>query len=153
MHSKTIYLDDLEQSKYFAHSLARHLSSGDVITFSGDLGAGKTTLIQHVINGLSVEKIEVTSPTFNLLHIYKLTHLELWHFDLYRLNNAVEVYELGIEDAFLNGVSLIEWPEVITNILPENRLEIRLSFTEKEGSRIIHLTGFYKWAKILENEL
>ena len=122
MHSKTIYLDNIEQTKYFASSLGKHLVSGDVITFSGDLGSGKTTLIQHLINSLSVDRIEVTSPSFNLLHVYKLNGLELWHFDLYRLNNAIEVYELGIEDAFLDGVSLIEWPEIIGNILPENRL-------------------------------
>ena len=153
MHSKEIYLDNIEQMENFAKLLAPHMARRDVITFTGNLGSGKTSLIQFLVKNLSSEEVEVTSPSFNLLHVYKLNQLELWHFDLYRLKNLVEVYELGIEDAFEEGVSLIEWPELINSILPQNRLEIKLSFTEKEGARIINLTGFSRWANILENEL
>ncbi len=153
MQKKEIHLKDLEQTKIFASKLAQIAKVGDIITFSGELGAGKTSFIQYFIQSLSDEIIEITSPTFNLLHIHKLDQLEIWHFDLYRLKNKEEAYELGIEDAFNQAISLIEWPEIIYNILPRNRLEIRLSFTNKLDARILTLTGLGKWAEIIENKL
>ncbi|MCT4635227.1 MAG: tRNA (adenosine(37)-N6)-threonylcarbamoyltransferase complex ATPase subunit type 1 TsaE [Rickettsiales bacterium] len=153
MNIKEIYLDDIEQTKAFAALIAKHLSPGDVVTFSGNLGAGKTSFIKYMINSISQGEVEVTSPSFNLLHIYEQNILEIWHFDLYRLKDIDEIYELGIEDAFIKGVSLIEWPEIIDKILPNNRLEIKLSFANKEKARIVNLVGFLKWSKILENNL
>lgn len=153
MNKKEICLDNIENTKIFASIIAKHLSAGDVITFSGNLGSGKTSFIKYMINSLSLEKLEVTSPSFNLLHIYELNNLELWHFDLYRLKDIDEIYELGIEDAFIKGVSLIEWPQIIDTILPENRLDIKLSFAKGEEARIVNLTGFSKWSKVLEKEL
>jgi tRNA threonylcarbamoyladenosine biosynthesis protein TsaE len=153
MQQQEIYIDDIEQIKILASKIAQNLSIGDVVTFSGDLGSGKTTLIKYFIEHLSTDSIEVTSPTFNLLHLYKSNNLEIWHFDLYRLKNKIEAYELGIEDAFIYGISLIEWPEVIHDLLPENRLDIKLSFTNKEDSRIVHLSGNSKWTKVINNKL
>lgn len=151
--NKEIYLNSIEETKIFAKFLAKHLAIGDVITFRGNLGSGKTSFIKYLINSLESKEIEVTSPSFNLLHIYNVNELELWHFDLYRVKNVIEIYELGIEEAFINGISLIEWPEIIDSILPKNKLEITLSFGEKEESRIVNLIAFDKWAKILENKL
>lgn len=153
MTIKEIHLDNIQETKNLADSIAKKLSPGDVVTFSGNLGAGKTSFIKYMINSLSQNKIEVTSPSFNLLHIYELNDIELWHFDLYRLKDIDEIYELGIEDAFIKGVSLIEWPEIIDKVLPENRLEIKLSFSDKEEARIVNLIGSSKWSKILEKEL
>lgn len=153
MTIKEVYLKNLEDTKVLATFIAKHLSPGDVVTFRGNLGAGKTSFVKYMINSLSKSEVEVTSPSFNLLHIYDQNNIELWHFDLYRLKDIDEIYELGIEDAFIKGVSLIEWPEIIDKILPKNRLEIKLSFAEKENARIVNLSGFSKWSKILENEL
>ena len=153
MQQQEIYIDNIDQIKILASKIAQHLSIGDVVTFSGDLGSGKTTLIKYFIECLSAKTIEVTSPTFNLLHLYKSNSLEIWHFDLYRLKNKIEAYELGIEDAFIYGISLIEWPEIIHDLLPENKLNIKLSFTNKENSRIVHLSGNSKWTKIINNKL
>ncbi len=153
MKKKEIRLNNLEQTKIFASKLAKIAKVGDIITFSGELGAGKTSFIQYFIQSLSEKNIEITSPTFNLLHIHKLNQLEIWHFDLYRLKSKEEAYELGIEDAFYQAISLIEWPEIIYNILPTSRLEIRLSFTNDSNARIVTLIGFDKWAEVIKNEL
>jgi tRNA threonylcarbamoyladenosine biosynthesis protein TsaE len=144
-----IYLNNLEQTKHLATKLAKLTMPGDVITFSGDLGVGKTSFIQYFVNSLSDKLVEVTSPTFNLVHIYNLDKVEIWHFDLYRLNEAKDLYELGIEDAFNNGIALIEWPEISRNILPKERLELEFSFGEELDARVISYNGFGKWKKLL----
>ena len=153
MKKKEIYLENLAQTKIFASRLAKIAKLGDIITFSGELGAGKTSFIQYFIQSLSDKIIEITSPTFNLLHIHKLAQLEIWHFDLYRLKSKEEAYELGIEDGFNHAISLIEWPEIIYNILPEDRLEIHLSFSTEADARLLTLIGFGKWSKIINNQL
>lgn len=144
-----IYLKDQEQTKKFASKVAKISESGDIITFSGNLGVGKTSFIQYFIRSLSDKEVEVTSPTFNLLHIYQVNSLEIWHFDLYRLKKKEEVYEIGIEDAFDKGLSLIEWPEIIIDILPKNRLDLKIEFTEEKEARIISWSGSNKWIKSL----
>lgn len=149
---KKIYIENIEQLKEFSVKLAKSITLGDVITFVGDLGAGKTTLIREIIHSLlSDDKIEVTSPTFNLLHVYKFDNITISHFDLYRLKNLAEAYELGIEDAFFSSVSLIEWPEIIDDILPNDRLEIQLGFiNNSQTGRELVLKGYSKWEKILK---
>ena len=151
MIEKKISLIDLEQTWDFASKLANITNTGDVITFNGDLGVGKTTFIKSFINKLASEDVEVTSPTFNLLHLYKLEKFEIWHFDLYRIKNKEEIFELGIEDAFEYGISLIEWPEIIRNILPRDRLEIEISFGESEFSREIILKAYGTWKNKIIN--
>jgi tRNA threonylcarbamoyl adenosine modification protein YjeE len=144
-----IYLDNINETQAFASMLARIAKTGDIITFSGDLGVGKTSFIQFFIKSLAGQEIEVTSPTFNLLHIYKFNIGEVWHFDLYRLRDKKEIYELGIEDAFSYAISLIEWPEIINDILPKDRLEIKLSFGEDENSRSLSLKAYGNWKEKL----
>lgn len=149
-----IELDGIKETKHFLKNISKYLSLGDVVTFSGNLGAGKTTFIKCLIESIAGEDIEVTSPTFNLLHVYKLDMMEIWHFDLYRLKTLSEVYELGIEDAFVDAVSFIEWPELINSILPKERLEIKIDFSNEDSSkRIVTLKGFSKWKDIIENGL
>ena len=152
MNKTEIHLDDLERTKFYASKLAKLTNIGDVITFTGKLGAGKTSFIQYFIRSLAEDELEVTSPTFNLLHVYKLDKLEIDHFDLYRLKNIEEAYELGIEHAFENAITLIEWPQIIMNILPKDRLEINLSFGEKENSRLMTLQAFGKWDNIITQD-
>lgn len=145
MQEKVFSLSNINKTCEFAKKLAKFVKATDVITFSGDLGVGKTTFIQAFIKALATEDIEVTSPTFNLLHIYNLSQFEIWHYDLYRINNIEEVYELGIEDSFHYAVTLIEWPEIINNIIPEDRLEIELFFGDSEFSREIKLKAYGIW--------
>ncbi len=139
-----VALDDLAATARLARALARQLAPGDVVGLSGALGAGKTTLARDVIRALGGAE-EVPSPTFTLVQVYELADLTVWHFDLYRVGAPEEAYELGIEDAFADGASLIEWPERMAPLLPTDRLDIALSITG-ETSRRARLTGHGRWA-------
>src|SRR5215831_17568551 len=98
-------------------------ATGDIIALKGDLGAGKTTFARHFIRARGGTE-EVPSPTFTLVQVYELGAAPIWHFDLYRIKSSEEAWELGIEDAFSEGISLIEWPERLGSLLPQRRLEI-----------------------------
>ena len=98
------------ETEHLASRLAKIAAMGDVITLSGDLGAGKTVFARAFICALG-EVQEVPSPTFTLVQSYYLNPIPVHHFDLYRLENPEDAFELGIEDLFSQGISLIEWPE------------------------------------------
>jgi len=116
---------------------------GDVIALRGDLGAGKTTLARGLIRALTGPATEVPSPTFTLVQTYETPGLAIWHFDLYRLELAAESRELGLDEA-MDGLTLLEWPERLGQLLPATRLEVRLSF-EGEG-RIARLADHSDWS-------
>lgn len=144
-YKKEFYVYSLDGLKELAKTITPFLIKGNILTFTGNLGAGKTTFIKFLIDSLDKNsQILVTSPTFNLVHIYNLKDLEVWHFDLYRLKNISEVYELGIEDAFVNGISLIEWPQIIEPIL-DDIIKIQFSFSNQENKRLISISGKEKW--------
>jgi tRNA threonylcarbamoyladenosine biosynthesis protein TsaE len=107
----------------------------DVIALKGDLGTGKTTFARAFIRALGNRDEDVPSPTFTLVQVYELDRTAIWHFDLYRLRSPEEAWELGIEDAFSAGISLIEWPERLGPLLPGRRLEITLAFGALSGAR------------------
>lgn len=113
----------------FANIIAKQISKGAIILLYGDLGVGKTFLSSEIINLLMQRNIIVTSPTFQLLNIYDAEKYNIYHYDLYRLKHLEEIYELGIEDA-LNGenIAIIEWPEIIESILPNDVWRVKISF-------------------------
>ena len=100
-----------------------------MIALKGELGAGKTSFARAFIRARGGDDDEVPSPTFTLVQIYELPGATIWHFDLYRLRDPEEAWELGIEDAFRDGISLIEWPERLGALLPARRLEIALELS------------------------
>ena len=112
----------LAQTKHLAESLAKQLQVGDIIALYGTLGVGKTAFTRFLVQSFCGEKEEVPSPTFTLLQTYETDDFPIFHFDLYRLKKPDEVLELGIEDAFYDGVSLIEWPEKMGSYLPEKKV-------------------------------
>lgn len=129
MFSKTF--SSQSELEAFAKALARHCTTGDVIALYGSLGAGKTVFSRAFIRSLSDENEEVPSPTFTLVQTYDVQsaggeETAVWHFDLYRLKEAEEIYELGFEEALSSGISLIEWPERAGRLLPRSRLEIKI---------------------------
>ncbi len=121
-----ITLHNEQDSIEFAHNFSKTLTAGTIVTFSGDLGSGKTFICREVIKSLCGPDTKVTSPTFNLLQTYQAPNFVIYHFDLYRLKSRDEIYELGIEDAWNNNLCLIEWSEIIASLLPENHIQIKL---------------------------
>ena len=107
-------LENEEATGILASQLANLVQPRDIIALTGDLGLGKTTFARSFITALGGSG-EVTSPTFTLVQVYEFTSINIYHFDLYRIKEPEEIFELGIEDAFADGVSLIEWPERMGN--------------------------------------
>lgn len=120
-------LPDEAATAALAARLAPLLRPGDLVCLQGDLGAGKTAFARALINGLPGPREEVPSPTFTLVQTYPRDGLEIWHFDLYRLERPDEVWELGLEEALAAGASLVEWPERAGGLLPAERLVVRLA--------------------------
>lgn len=112
-----------------ASEVASSLRCGDVVLLYGDLGVGKTFFSGLLINSLSQLNHVVTSPTFNIMQQYEVDRFTVYHYDLYRLQNAEELWQLGLDEALNNGVAIIEWPDVARHLLPKNCIEIRLSFS------------------------
>lgn len=146
----------VEETQALAEKLANLLTVGDCITLQGDLGAGKTTFVQSLIRTLSDHQVGVTSPTFNLLQTYDVTlengeATSIWHYDLYRIENEEELLELALEDALEDGVTVIEWPELILHALPDSRISIVIDFGECIDGRDISFTSHGEAAQRLED--
>lgn len=141
----TIELRDEAATDALAARLAAVARPGDVIALQGELGAGKTRFARAFIAARGGDEA-VPSPTFTLVQSYDLPGVTVWHFDLYRLRAAEEAWELGIEDAFRDGISLIEWPERLGILLPRRRLLISLDFAGKPQARQVRLSGDGEWA-------
>ena len=117
-----------------AARLAPLAAPGDVIGLSGSLGSGKTTFARAFIRArLDRPEEEVPSPTFTLVQLYEHAAGAIWHFDLYRLGAPADACELGIEDAFAGAISLIEWPERLGALMPDDRLRVHLAQGEGHG--------------------
>ena len=124
--------------------IAEGLKTGDLVALSGELGAGKTALARAILHHLGVTE-EVPSPSFTLVQSYDTGTLAVYHFDLYRLERAGELVELGLDDALNSGAALVEWPE---HGLPMSLLDdaLRVSLVAASGeSRIAKLSGPARW--------
>jgi tRNA threonylcarbamoyladenosine biosynthesis protein TsaE len=126
--------------------LAALVRPGDVIALEGGLGTGKSTLARALIRALTDPEEEVPSPTFTLVQQYEAEAGLVWHFDLYRLDRPDDALELDIEEAFADGISLIEWPDRLGPHLPRRRLEVRLAEGEDGLGRHATLTAHGNWA-------
>ena len=140
MEEKIIYIKNEEETIKFGTELAAKLTPGTVIALIGDLGTGKTSLTKSIAAALGIEEI-ITSPTFNIVKEYDSGRLPLYHFDVYRIGDVDEMYELGYEEYFYGkGVSIVEWADLIEEIMPEDTLTINIEYGEKEGERIYKCT-------------
>lgn len=144
MSSIIISLPDLRTTSALGRYLGETARPGEVITLAGSLGAGKTTLTQAIGQGLEVPaSCYITSPTFSLLHEYP-GRLPLYHLDLYRLGDETEIEDLGLlEYLYGTGLSVIEWPDRLGSLMPENRLHIELSLVD-ETARLAEITAHGK---------
>ncbi|MEX2574971.1 MAG: tRNA (adenosine(37)-N6)-threonylcarbamoyltransferase complex ATPase subunit type 1 TsaE [Balneolaceae bacterium] len=127
-----------EQTMSVARRLGEHAEPGDIFSLSGELGTGKTHFVKGFARAFGIPAEEVNSPTFSLIQEYQGKNgLMLYHFDCFRLERIEEALEIGSEEYFYgDGVSIIEWPEKIEEILPEDVIRITLAVSGK-NSRII----------------
>ncbi len=122
----------------FSYNFAMKLKIKDVVTFTGDLGTGKTTICRNIIQYYAGKNVIINSPTFNISSIYDCNNITFYHYDLYRLKDFSELYELGFEEALEGGICLIEWPNIINHILPKHKIEIRIQYID-EYSRLLDI--------------
>lgn len=148
---KTLTVATLGETQALAQALAPLLKRQDVVLLEGDLGSGKTAFCRALIQTLTSQDEEVPSPTFTLVQTYPTLEEEMvWHFDLYRLKEAEEVWELGIEEAFSEGISLIEWPDRLPYMPSKKRLKITFSMGRCASERSLEITGSADWEGRLE---
>jgi len=136
MNNNQTFLSKSKNTTYkLGYEFASKLVVPSIVSFNGELGAGKSILIRGILNGLGVKEI-IPSPTFTIVNEYKLLY-PIYHFDLYRINNPFELYEIGFEEyIYSNGISLIEWGNKASELLPKNCLTINIKIEEKNIRRI-----------------
>lgn len=123
---KKIISNSEEETKLIGRKFAKDLKKGDVIVLTGDLGSGKTKFTEGVLQFFDLEN-EISSPTFNIVNEYVNKDVNVYHFDVYRLEDEDEFYAIGGEEYFKKGICLIEWGEMIESALPNKYIQISFS--------------------------
>ena len=128
-----------------AKGVSKKIKKGDILFFLGEIGVGKTTFIKYLINNLQqinkVNLTEVPSPTFNLLHEYKVKNLLIEHYDLFRIEKKIDIKNLGILENCSSILTLVEWPEKISK-RPKKRIELLFKYKSKSDKRILKINEF-----------
>ena len=141
-------INSLNQLNKFSLKIASEIDLEDCIFLIGEIGVGKTTFVRYFINNLEkknkLKKSQVLSPTFNIVYDYNVGSYKIMHYDLYRLRSKTEVKQLGIFEEREKSVKIIEWPQLIKNII-KNKLEIYFSYGDKLNTRNIKILGTGKW--------
>lgn len=139
---KKMIVETLLQLEDFSKQLTEQIQKDSVITMSGELGVGKTTLSSYILQELVDDEDSFTSPTFNIVHEYysKKKQVKVFHLDLYRINDVNELIEVGFNDILNSGIVIIEWPEVafhtIRDVAKDRLIEIQLSFEDEITRKI-----------------
>lgn len=129
----TIETYNREETFMMAKEMGRQAKAGTIITLSGDLGVGKTVFAQGFAEGLGIDDV-ISSPTFTIVQIYEEGRLPLYHFDVYRIEEPEEMYEIGYEDYFFGeGVCLIEWAELIEELIPREHISVTIAKDPAKG--------------------
>ena len=151
-------LPNLSATQHLGALLADGLKAGDVISLSGPLGAGKSALARAIIVAANPYESDIPSPTFSLIQIYELAdRTPLWHLDLYRIESPEDAMQLGLDDAFLDAVCLIEWPDRLEKFLPDRTLSVHLcqadgdDLDDEAGIRLAKIKAPPHWASRLQS--
>lgn len=127
------------ETKSFAKKLASKLQVGDIIVLSGELGSGKTKFTEGILSYFNLEN-EISSPTFTIVNEYITPTIPIYHFDVYRLEDCEEFSAIGGEEYFEKGICIIEWGEIIQELLPPEYIQINFSKNEQnENKRILEI--------------
>ena len=138
-----INISEEKDTKSVAEKFSKLLTNGDFILLSGNLGVGKTTFIRHIIN--SIQKInkqqisEVPSPTFNIINEYQIKSILIKHYDLYRVKNKKELYNLGIQENLKKQITFIEWPEIIKKMKIKNSINLMFEYNNNFTKRYLKI--------------
>ena len=125
------YISKSEQDTIeFAEKFAEQLKLGDIVVLTGDLGSGKTKFVQGVLKHFGLEN-EISSPTFTIVNEYNGKDINIYHFDVYRLEDSDEFYAMGGDEYFSSGICLLEWGEMIEDILPKPYTKITFSKSDE----------------------
>jgi tRNA threonylcarbamoyladenosine biosynthesis protein TsaE len=137
--TETRVFKDQQDTESFGRELAERLAPGDVVALTGDLGTGKTALASAIAKGLGISQT-VTSPTFTIVQEYEGGRLPLYHFDVYRVSDEEELFEIGFFHYLdSDGVCVIEWADLIEDLLPERAIRIELRYGSSENERICEI--------------
>lgn len=138
-----IFLVDEAATSALGAALAKEIRAGEALCLKGPLGAGKSTLARALVRALTRPDEEAPSPTFTLVQTYDGPDFPIAHFDLYRLSDPDEAYEIGLDEALEDGAAIIEWPERLEDRLPPDRLDIDI--TPEGEARRARLTPHGSW--------
>lgn len=141
MIKREFLIKNENETKDFALELAQELEAGDVLALIGDLGTGKTALTKYIAQGLGIRD-SIVSPTFTIVREYTGGRLPLYHFDVYRLADSEEMFNIGAEEYFYEkgGICVIEWADIVEDILPADTRYIYIGYGASEGERIYRCT-------------
>lgn len=124
MKNLIIESNNEQETKSLGKKIAKYMKKGDIIVLSGELGSGKTKFVEGFLSFYNLQD-EISSPTFTIVNEYINENTSIFHFDVYRLSDSSEFYAIGGEEYFEKGICLIEWGELISDILPKNRIDIK----------------------------
>ena len=141
-----VTLPSLSATRDLGRRLAALIRPGDVIALRGVLGAGKTGLTRALIRARAGAEIEVPSPSYTLVQDYRFADLVIRHIDLYRIEDAAELLELGLDAPDDDEAWLIEWPERAEAVLPRERLEVELHQGDTPETRVARLVAGHRWS-------
>ena len=136
VQEQVVYINNEQDTEAFGMELASTLEPGDIVALIGDLGTGKTTLTKYIAKGLGVTE-NIDSPTFNIVKEHKSGRLPLFHFDVYRLSSGDELLDIGADEYFYaDGVCIIEWADIVADVVPDKAKVILIEYGDKQGERI-----------------
>lgn len=137
---REVYIKSEADTRDFGLELGRRVKPNTIIALIGDLGTGKTTLTKYIAEGLGITEM-ITSPTFTIVCEYHSGRLPLYHFDVYRVENGEDLFEIGAEEYFdAGGVSIVEWADQVAEILPDETLCIFIEYGQHQGERVYKCT-------------
>ena len=149
-------LKSLEDTQNFSENISKIIGPGDIIFLYGEIGVGKTTFVRFCINCLEgkngIKNSDVLSPTFNIVYDYEVKDIKILHYDLYRIKNYKDIFQLGMFETSKEHIKIVEWPELIKP-KPRDRIDILFKYSQLTDSRKVEIIGFGKWKDYKFNEI
>ena len=149
-------LKSLVDTQNFSENISKIIGPGDIIFLYGEIGVGKTTFARFCINYLEgkngIKNSDVLSPTFNIVYDYDVKDIKILHYDLYRIKNYKDIFQLGMFETSKEHIKIVEWPELIKP-KPRDRIDILFKYSQLTDSRKVEIIGFGKWKDYKFNEI